>query len=143
MDRVINFFYEDSEGFELDSPEVIRNWILEVIDKEGAQVVEINYIFCGDEYLRQINVGYLNHDTFTDIITFDNSEQSGQIEADIYISVDRVQDNANTHDNSFNDELHRVMIHGVLHLLGQGDKTDKESAQMRKREEACLSLRNI
>ena len=103
---------------------------------------DINYIFCSDNYLHQINFQYLDHDTFTDIITFDQSDKD-QIEGDIFISIDRVHENANERNISFVNELHRVMIHGILHLLGYNDKTPKEKQLMREKEDECLSLRNL
>lgn len=104
---------------------------------------ELNYIFCSDIFLHEINKTYLGHHTYTDIITFDYSEKnSHEIEGEIYISVDRVKENAVTYQKTFHQELHRVIIHGVLHLLGYGDKTGEEQKEMRKKEEACLSLQN-
>jgi probable rRNA maturation factor len=102
---------------------------------------EINYIFCSDSYLLSLNKGFLKHNTLTDIITFDNSEGTGSMEGEIYISIERVKENATKYDVSFEDELNRVMIHGILHLLGYKDKKPSEKALMRKKEEAYLSLR--
>lgn len=136
----VNFFEEDI-SFALSHPEETAQWIDHIISKEGYELNELNFIFCSDEYLHQINIEYLDHDTYTDIITFDNSESSNEIEGDIFISVDRVDDNAKMLDTSFEDELDRVIIHGVLHLLGMKDKTEEEAMAMRKKEEACLSLR--
>ena len=87
------------------------------------------------------NQQYLNHDTFTDIITFDHSEHNENLEADIYISIDRVRENAHSLNKNFTDELHRVIIHGLLHLVGLKDKTEADIQEMRKKEDACLSLR--
>ncbi len=116
-------------------------WIKEVARREKKTIKEINYIFCSDEYLLQLNQGFLNHKTLTDIITFDNSEGKNGLEGEIYISIERVQENAIKFNTEFEDELHRVMIHGVLHLIGYKDKKPSEKALMRKKEEACLSLR--
>ena len=138
MDQ-INFFYEDT-GFELIHKEIITSWIEHTIQSENHKLSEINYVFCSDEYLHQINVDYLQHDYYTDIITFDNSEEKGIVESDIFVSVERVQDNAQDQGIPFEDELRRVIIHGVLHLLGYNDKSDTEQATMREKENAYLSL---
>lgn len=137
----INFFTQDI-SFKISKPRKTRQWILDVLSREKKELVELNYIFCSDAHLLLINKEYLNHNTLTDIITFDNSEGSRQIEGDIFISIDRVIDNAKELKVNFDDELHRVLIHGVLHLVGYGDKTSAEKLRMRKKEDACLSLRN-
>jgi probable rRNA maturation factor len=142
MDHRIEFFSEDIE-FSLDNPEQISNWIADIIEQHEQELVTLTYIFCSDEYLHQINVEYLDHDTLTDIITFDNADMEGTIEGDIFISIDRVRDNAATHSTSFEDELHRVIIHGVLHMLGFKDKTTEQEATMRKLEDSSLSLRKF
>lgn len=108
---------------------------------EQHQAGDINYIFCSDEYLMNINVEYLNHHALTDIITFDTSETDDIISGDIYISVDRIKDNAAAFETNRDDELHRVLVHGILHLVGYGDKTRKQKSQMREKEDAYLSLR--
>ncbi|MFN7261499.1 MAG: rRNA maturation RNase YbeY [Cyclobacteriaceae bacterium] len=136
----IRFFSEDI-SFKIDLPRKKSQWIKEVARREKKTIKEINYIFCSDEYLLQLNQGFLNHKTLTDIITFDNSEGENGLEGEIYISIERVQENAIKFNNEFEDELHRVMIHGVLHLIGYKDKKPSEKALMRKKEEACLSLR--
>lgn len=102
---------------------------------------ELNYIFCTDPYLHNINRRFLKHDTYTDIITFDNSTVQDFIEADIYISLDRVRENARKFNVTFDEELHRVMVHGLLHLAGYGDKSPSEKVLMKKKEDAYLSLR--
>ena len=137
--NTINFFYEDT-AFELAHKEVITSWIIHTITEENHQLSEINYIFCSDEYLHQINVDYLQHDYYTDIITFDNSEDERTVESDIFVSVERVQDNARDQGIPFEQELRRVVIHGVLHLVGYNDKTDEQQMQMREKENAYLSL---
>lgn len=137
---VIHFFSEKTR-FKLDHPRKTSNWIKKVVEKEKVSFLELNYIFCSDKYLLQLNQDFLNHDTLTDIITFDNSSPGSALEGEIYISIDRVKENAKTLKVSFDEELHRVIIHGVLHLLGYGDKKPAEKALMRKKEEACLSLR--
>ncbi|MEO9803665.1 MAG: rRNA maturation RNase YbeY [Reichenbachiella sp.] len=138
MDQ-INFFYEDT-SFELTQKESISSWIMQTIATEGHKFQELNYIFCSDEYLHQINVEYLQHDYYTDIITFDNSEQAKTIEGDIFVSVERVQDNAQDQGIPFELELRRVIIHGLLHLVGYNDKTDEQQREMREKENAYLSL---
>lgn len=134
-------FSSQLERFELQEPEKVRLWVSEVIKRRGATVGNINYLFCDDEQLIGINRQYLNHDTYTDIITFDYVA-GGFISGDIMISVERVGENAKQYGVSFEHELHRVIIHGVLHLLGQGDKSDSEAAEMRRQEEESLALWN-
>jgi rRNA maturation RNase YbeY len=136
---IIRFFSEDI-SFKIDLPRKKTLWIKEVARREKKTIKEINYVFCSDKYLLQLNQGFLNHKTLTDIITFDNSEGKNGLEGEIYISIERVQENAIKFNNEFEDELHRVMIHGVLHLIGYKDKKPSEKALMRKKEEACLSL---
>jgi probable rRNA maturation factor len=136
----IHFFSQDTH-FKLKTPRKVTSWIKRVIEEERSSIEEINYVFCPDSYLLTLNQGFLKHNTLTDIITFDNSEGRGSLEGEIYISIDRVKENAAKYNVSFDDELCRVMIHGVLHLLGYKDKKPSEKALMRKKEEACLSLR--
>ncbi len=138
--RSVRFFQEDV-NYSLPHPRKTATWIKEVLRIEKRSKAEINYIFCTDKYLSGLNKDFLNHSTLTDIITFDNSNGSTAIDADIYISIERVTENATKFKNSLDDELHRVMIHGVLHLLGFKDKKSAEKALMRKKEDACLSLR--
>ncbi|WP_017730991.1 rRNA maturation RNase YbeY [Nafulsella turpanensis] len=135
----IHFFSEDI-SFNLKKKTILRNWIKEIIKRKGAHLNEINYVFCSDAYLKQINIDYLDHHYFTDIITFDNSEEEDSIEADIFISIDRVKENSTEYSKNFEEELHRVMIHGVLHLLGYPDKTEEEQKVMRQEEDQSLSL---
>lgn len=138
----IHFFTEDID-FVLKEKAAVRNWIKATIMSEAYALKEINFIFCSDEYLLQINREYLNHDTLTDIITFDNSEVPGKIIGDIFISVDRIRENAGKFSVAERDELHRVMIHGVMHLLGYTDKGKKEKAQMTDKENQYLGLRGF
>lgn len=143
MANPIQFFNEEID-FKLSHKSAVRKWITHIISVEGQSIDELNIIFCSDDYLLNINQQYLDHDYFTDIITFDNREETGHpISSDIFISIDRVRDNANNLSLPFTSELHRVIIHGVLHLLGQGDKTKDQKAEMSKREEASLSLLSI
>jgi probable rRNA maturation factor len=130
-----------SEGitFKPKNQKKLRGWITSVIQSEGRGFASLVYIFCTDSYLLGLNRDYLNHKTLTDIITFDYSE--GQdVEGEIYISIDRVRENAVKFEKPFEDELHRVIIHGVLHILGFSDKSPAQKLTMRKKEEACLSL---
>ena len=137
---IISFHSEDIHFELLDSIKT-TNWIEKVINKEFKILGEIAYIFCSDEYLHKINLEHLSHDTFTDIITFNYCEEN-IINSDIFISIDRVKDNAKAYDVSFTDELDRVIIHGVLHLLGYNDKTDEQQLEMTSKEDFYLSLRN-
>ena len=128
-------------NFELPEAEKVKRWVSEVVVRRGKQVGNINYLFCDDEYLLGVNQQYLDHDTYTDIITVDYVA-GGLMSGDIMISIDRVGENAVKFAVPFEHELHRVIIHGVLHLLGQGDKSDSEAAEMRRQEEEALSLWN-
>lgn len=105
--------------------------------------MSLNYIFCTDEYLKEINIQYLGHNTYTDIVTFNFNPSKGKLEGEIYISIDRVRDNSKTFSSDFQIELHRVIIHGVLHLAGFNDKTKREKAVMREKEDTYLSLLKI
>lgn|SRR5690554_6208378 len=134
---MIEFNFETD--FKLDNDTLLNEWISNVITSEGFEVGEVHYIFCDDEFLHKLNVEFLNHDTLTDVISFDY-RMGNQINGEIFISVERVQDNAKDFNNSFEDELHRVMIHGILHFCGYKDKTDEEEALMRNKENEALSL---
>ena len=128
---MINFNYETN--FSLPDESRLSNWIINVISEEGCILDEINYIFCDDAFLLKLNVEYLNHDTLTDIISFDNS--IGKIiQGDIFISIERVADNAKDFNVSLQEELHRVMVHGVLHFCGYKDKSESESMLMQQKE---------
>lgn len=134
-------FFSHKVRFRLKSSRKATSWIKKVVEKEKSAIKEINYIFCSDSFLLSLNQTFLKHNTLTDIITFDNSEDMQHLEAEIYISVDRIRENALKFNVSFEDELDRVMVHGVLHLLGYKDKRPSEKTLMRKKEEAYLSLR--
>lgn len=134
----VNLFYEDTEILDLN-PEFFVLWLSKVIENEGAQLHELNLIFCSDNYLLSMNKEYLDHDYFTDIITFDNSVEANKITGDLFISVDRVYDNAKNLNVSRETELNRVVVHGVLHLLGYGDKSETERSLMRSLEDDALS----
>ncbi len=136
----IRFASQDID-FELQKAENVKKWISRVIQLRGKRVGNISYLFCDDEYLLGVNQQYLNHDTYTDIITFDYVA-ADLISGDIMISIDRVGENASQFEVPFELELRRVIIHGVLHLLGQGDKSDDEATEMRRQEEESLALWN-
>ena len=133
-DKVI-YNVEDID-FQLVNQNLLSSWIEKTIESEGATLGAVSYIFCSDDYLHQMNVEYLNHDTLTDVITFPYNDNP--IEGDIFISIDRVKDNAQDLAVAFDDELHRVMIHGVLHLCGYSDETDEQEAEMRQKEDEYL-----
>lgn len=124
--------------YDLKNKLKIKKWISTVIGSEGKSVGEITYIFCNDDYLGIMNEKYLKHDTLTDIITFDYSEK-GILSGDIFISIERVKENAEIFETNFNAELGRVMAHGVLHLLGYKDETQEEKIVMRGKEDYWLS----
>ncbi|MDQ3289910.1 MAG: rRNA maturation RNase YbeY [Bacteroidota bacterium] len=136
-------FISEEVDFTLQDVDKVKDWIVQVIADHQFTLENITYIFCSDEYLYNINKTYLDHDTFTDIITFDNADEEDTVESDIFISIDRVKENASQLNISFNDELHRVMIHGVLHLIGFDDKDESSKALMRQKENDYLSLRNF
>jgi len=134
---MIAFNYETS--FQLKEENLLENWIEKVVSENGFEIGEINYIFCDDAYLHKLNVEFLQHDTLTDIISFDNS-LGKLISGDIFISVERVEENAADFKVSAEEEMHRVMIHGVLHYMGFKDKSDVEKSEMRNAENAALSI---
>jgi probable rRNA maturation factor len=138
----IRFFKEDIR-FRLLYQKKLQQWIKRAVKSKKFQIEEINYIFCSDQHLLHLNKQFLGHDFYTDIITFDNSEEKKKISADIFISVERVKANAEKYNTAFKDELHRVLIHGVLHLLGYKDKTKKDREKMRMAEDKWLSKRNF
>lgn len=135
-----NVFFHFLEGghISLSQRNMLKSFIKGLFKKEKKDLAEIRYIFCSDEYLLTINRDFLSHDYYTDIITFDLSEPGQAISAEIYISVDRVRENAGQFDSTFSRELHRVIFHGALHLCGYKDKTKKEAELMRKMEEKYL-----
>lgn len=139
----INFFQEEV-SFNLKHKRLLRAWLSSIIHSNGHSFDSLNFIYCSDNYLLKINKEYLDHDYYTDIITFDNTEDAeSPIDADIFISIDRVKENARQLKLPYEQELHRVMVHGVLHLLGHQDKTEEQKQDMRKSEEASLSLLHI
>jgi len=136
-------FFEEDITFKPKDQNRIKQWIKNAIAAEGYKLDELNYILCSDQYLLQINQQYLNHDTYTDIITFDNSEVSGIITGDIFISVERIRENAVKFNTGEKDELHRVLIHGALHLLGYKDKSAADKKLMTKKEDEYLGKRTF
>ena len=138
---MINFQTEDIT-FKIKNKVILKKWISEVISKKKRKTGNITFIFCSDNFLLNINKQYLNHDTFTDIITFDYSEENIKqaISGDVFISIDRVRENAVMYSKSFENELHRVIIHGILHLLGYTDKTKIAKEGMTKQENSCLKI---
>lgn len=140
MDDKIIYNVEDID-FQLPNEAPLSIWIEKTIQSEGKKLGNVSYIFCSDNYLHEMNVEYLEHDTLTDVITFPYNK--APIEGDIFISIDRVKDNAQDLGVSFDIELHRVMIHGVLHLCGYKDETDEEEALMRQKEDEYLAQLNI
>lgn len=128
------------ESIDLPNRTRLKQFLGSLFKKEGKALGELQYIFCSDDYLLEINRQYLNHDFYTDIITFDLSEKSHPINAEIYISVDRVRENAKEYDSSLKKELHRVIFHGALHLCGYKDKTPQQKKLMRQKEDKYLGL---
>ena len=141
MSKTILFHNADT-SYILKNKRIISSWITDTIKEEEKQLEEISYIFCTDDYLLKINQEHLNHDTYTDIITFDYTE-NGIISSEIYISVDRVRENAKNLGVAALDEMHRVIIHGVLHLCGYKDKSDLQSQEMRGKENYYLGKRDF
>jgi len=139
MKKIPIYFFNEESTFKLKQLKHKRNWIKNTIESENYSLKSINFIFCSDVYLLNINQQYLNHDTYTDIITFDNSEIKNQIESDIFISIDRVRENAKSYKVNLPTELHRIMIHGTLHLLGYKDKSPKEKELMTVKENEYLA----
>lgn len=140
MEEKINFYSETE--FDLKDEPSFRTWLTNVIESEDKTYEDINYIFCDDEYLHQINVKYLDHDTYTDIISFDNSVGSA-LQGDIFISIERVKENANEYNVSFQEELLRVMAHGILHFCGFKDKSESESKLMRQKENEKIAMFHV
>lgn len=137
---MIEFHFETD--FRLTDTKKYHDWIQSICKSEGCHVGELNYIFCSDSYLLNINQKYLHHDTFTDIITFDYTEGNA-ISGDIYISVERVKENKTTYQVTFKNELLRVMSHGVLHLLGYKDKNEEDVLKMRLKEEEKIKMFHV
>ena len=135
-------FHSENISFEIKKKPAIISWLSYSIKNENKIPGEISYIFCSDNYLHEINVTHLNHDTLTDIITFDYCEDC-TIHGDIFISIDRIKENAKSFNTSIENELHRVMIHGILHLCGYKDKTPEDQNVMSAKEDFYLNLRDF
>ena len=133
--------FNSETSFTLKNQNKLVKWIGDVVSSEGFQVAEINYIFCDDSYLNKINQEFLNHDTFTDIISFDYT-LGKEVGGDIFISIERVLENAEKFNEVFENELYRVMIHGILHFMGYKDKTKKEKTLMRTKEDEKIFILN-
>lgn len=140
MKKEINFFYEAT--FESVDEEGIAQWLANCVLVNNYKIGELNFVFCDDKYLLKLNQKYLKHNTFTDIITFDYSE-SKLLSGDVFISIERVRENADTFNVGFFEELRRVIAHGVLHLMGYGDKSEGEKKEMRRKEDEFLKLFHV
>ena len=139
---MVDVFFEDIDEVPGVNPEFLFAWYTNVCEVEGKSLGDVSLIFCSDEHLLQMNKEYLDHDYYTDIITFDYTEGS-LVSGDLFISIDRVLDNANQFNVAFQDELHRVYVHGLLHLCGYKDKSDSEELLMRSKENQMLELRKF
>jgi len=134
-------FFEEDITYKLKNKTQVRQWIKDTITAEGFKLKGLTYVFCSDAYLLTLNQQYLDHDTYTDIITFDNSEVEGNILGDIFISIERIRENAAKFSHSETNELHRVIIHGALHLLGYTDKSVVTKKKMTQKEDEYLAKR--
>lgn len=132
-------FFEEDIRFPLKDKTKHKHWLRKIAAEQFLKIRDLNYVFCSDQYLYKINVEYLNHKTYTDIITFDNSEDEKIIEGDIFISIERVKENAEKENISFEQELLRVMSHGLLHLMGYNDKKEEDKKVMRLMENKSIS----
>lgn len=139
-DGIINFYSEND--FKLENNDLYKNWLNRVISSEDKRLGEISYIFCDDEYLLDINQRFLDHDTYTDIISFDDS-MGNLLNGDIYISTERVEENAAEFNEDFETELKRVIVHGILHYCGYKDKSEEDAALMRKKESEKIRLFHV
>lgn len=136
-------FFEEDISYKLKNKRSVKNWVTSAIQAEGFGLKELSFVFCSDIYLLQVNQRFLNHNYFTDIITFDNSTGDGLITGDIFISIDRVRENAAKFKVAMPDELHRVIIHGVLHLVGYNDKMPADKEKMTLKEDFYLTTRGF
>lgn len=134
------FFHTETIDFKLKKKKKVRSWLIELAKTEDKVIEELNYIFCSDDYLLEVNKEHLNHDYYTDVITFDYCENNS-VSGDIFISIERVKENAESFGKSFKNELKRVMSHGLLHLMGYKDKNKVEETKMRAMEDFALELR--
>ena len=142
LNKHITFHTADC-AFVLRDKTAIRSWLTAICRAEKKKIESLSYVFCSDEYLYDMNVQFLKHKTLTDIITFDFSGGDKKLNGEIYISIDRVKENAATLGLRFSDELRRVIIHGFLHMMGYSDKSSSKKVKMTKKEDACLSLWNV
>lgn len=133
-------FFEEDVKFKFQNKNKYKSWLRKVAFQEGFTIKDLNYIFCTDVYLHEINLKYLQHDDYTDIITFDQSEQPKKISGDIYISIDRITENADILQVTFDREINRVVSHGLLHLCGYTDKSESDKLNMRLKEEAAIDI---
>lgn len=140
-DKPVSYF-SDGIDFSLDKQDEVSSWLLKTVENEGFKCDELTFIFTSDENLLKINRKYLAHDTYTDIITFDYCTDDS-ISGEIYISIDRIKENAGAYANTLADELHRVIVHGVLHLCGYSDQSAEEKSEMTHKEDYYLSLRTF
>jgi probable rRNA maturation factor len=137
---IINFFFPESKVPALKERTRLKAFIHKQFQKEGFKLGSLTYVFCSDEYLLNLNQQHLQHDYYTDILTFDLSSIKKVVDGEVYISIDRVRDNAENHDKAFSNELHRVIFHGALHLCGYKDKTKAQEKEMREKEDQYLAL---
>lgn len=128
--------------FKISNLDVLRDWIAKTVVAENKDLGQLSYTFCGDSFLHKLNVEFLNHDTFTDILTFDYG-MGNEINGEIFISVDRVNENASLYQVTSENELHRVMVHGVFHLCGYKDESDEDQKLMRRKEDEALDQLSI
>ncbi len=135
------YFFSEEISFKPSKIKLIKSWLNDLVISEGHSIENINYIFCNDEYLHRINVEYLSHDTLTDIITFQYNEKGESISSDVYVSIEMTKLNARENRVGFNNELHRLLAHGALHLCGYKDKSKAHKKQMTQKEDYYLSLR--
>lgn len=136
---MIVFFNEDID-FKFQGKNKFKAWLKKIADREGFSINNLNYIFCSDEYLHKINLEYLDHDTYTDIITFDNSEDESIIEGDIFVSIERIRENSQILNTVFEEEVKRVIVHGLLHLCEYDDHTPEDKSQMRRLESEYILI---
>jgi rRNA maturation RNase YbeY len=137
--KAINFFLLDVK-FSLKNRKILKEWLENIALGYKYRIIELNYIFCSDSHLLKINKQFLGHDTLTDIISFDYSVKNGEIKGEIYISVERIKENSKLYNATFSEELNRVIVHGLLHLLGYHDDSEVNKQEMREKEDYYLSL---
>lgn len=139
---MVSFHAEDLPGWNLPQAEEVAEWLADIAERHNRHIGHINYIFSTDEYVRYLNKTYLQHDYETDILTFDYTEEGcTALTGDLFLSLERIMHNATAYGESVVDELHRVMVHGLLHLIGFDDSSEKQQAEMRKQEDLSLALR--